>query len=201
MEFVTPPIKHSKKRKNGEQRKPYSMANRRARTVLQKTPTKKIKLVDRDLILETLQSGCCLKNCLLHHFSVDSILEMRKRYSTKNEAERTDMLQRMCEGALRRNLAGVPFFEWHLNSHRVCEQCVVKVLGCSKTKLYNAKVSLTNEGVTHGRTGQKQKVDLWDVDWYFEMNYFLENLIKKLGDQMLTDNSTYALLYNNARYV
>ena len=62
------------------------------------------------------------------------------------------MLRRMSEGALCRNEANV-YFEWYLGSHRVCEKCVVKVMGCSKAKLYNAKISLTTEGFTHGRTG------------------------------------------------
>ena len=88
---------------------------------------------------------------------------------------------------------------YNLGSHRVCEKCVVKVIGCSKAKLYNAKISLT-ESFTHGRTEQKQVVDLWDVNWHFEINYFLEILIKKLGDQMPNDNSTHALLYNYGRF-
>ena len=127
------------------------MEKHQARSDSQKTPRKPAVLQDKDNILARFMLGCCRESrCLWNHFSVDSITLLRKRYSIRNEFQRTQLLRRFAERALRRNPDGKVFWEWNVQGHRVCAAAMCALFGCSKAKLFNAKKEYCSEVNTHG---------------------------------------------------
>jgi len=97
---VTPPVA-AKLNKNGTYRKPYDMTGKcQARSAGEKEKKKKKSLIDRDKISCRFKAGCCGKECIWQHFSIDFMLAIRMRYASKDKKYRTALLRRFAEGAL-----------------------------------------------------------------------------------------------------
>lgn len=137
-------------KKDGSLRKAYNMQGKRlGRTEEQKTARKVLTLNDMDLILEEFKKGCCDKNCLWINFSASLVGKYWKRYSSKNEKGRSDLLRRLAESA--RTVEGERVrWEWKIYGKVVCEKTVRSVFGCSQQKLNNAKQEFNKKTHVHG---------------------------------------------------
>ena len=110
-------------------------------------------MTDRDSILEDLQHLCCENACLLHHFSVDSILGFTENDTATRVKNEEVMLRRYTELAYFL-VNGKIFWRWQIDGHKICEKAFTKIWGCSYYKLSNAKQSRTEDSSVHGNSGK-----------------------------------------------
>jgi hypothetical protein len=106
------------------------------------------------------------------------------------------LLQCIAEGALRTGLDGKQYWEWNMGDHQVCFTAVLKLFGCSNYKMRNACRHYAQEVHIHACTGmQLVTSNAWSIDWNFELDFYLNNFIRDMGDQIPNEATIHLPCY------